>query len=106
MFSNMKTLLDILKASTDYLEKNRIGHPKRQAEDLLCDIFGLTRLQLYLEFDRPLNEQELIICRDRLQRRAKGEPLAYIHVQIEFYHCHFEVTSDVLIPRQETEILV
>jgi release factor glutamine methyltransferase len=102
----MKTLLDILNASAAHLQKKGIAQPKRQAEEMLCDLFGLNRLELYLEFERPLTETELNQCRERLNRRANGEPLVYIHGQVEFYGCSLRITPAVLIPRQETEILV
>ena len=101
----MKTLLEILKLSTEYLTQKGISHPRRQAEELLMDSLSLSRLQLYLEYDRPLNPEELTLCRNRLQRRGKGEPLAYIHGIVDFLDCKIHVTPDVLIPRQETEIL-
>lgn len=101
----MKTLLEILKLSTEYLDQKKISHPRRQAEELLMDALDLPRLQLYLDHDRPLTEAELEVCRTRLQRRGKGEPLAYIHGTVEFFGCRFNVSPHVLIPRQETEIL-
>ena len=102
----MKQLLEVLSLSVAYLQKKGIVNPRRQAEDLLCDVFGMDRLKLYLEFERPLTEDEVSICRDRLLRRAQGEPLQYIHGQVEFYGCSLIVNPSVLIPRQETEILV
>lgn len=102
----MKSLLDILTLSTRYLSERGIKNPRRQAEDLLCDALGVERLKLYLDFERPLDDKELTLCRERLVRCGRKEPLAYIHGQMEFYHCTIAVTPSVLIPRQETEILV
>lgn len=102
----MNTVQDILNLSTGYLVQKGIKNPKLQAEYLLCDALQLSRIQLYQQFDRPLEEQELKICRERLARRAKGEPLGYIHGKMDFYGCQISVNKDVLIPRQETEILV
>jgi len=102
----MKSLLEVLSLSTDYLRKKGIAHPRREAEDLLCDLFGISRLNLYLEFERPLNEEEISLCRSRLTRRGQGEPSQYVHGQVDFYGCSFLITPAVLIPRQETEILV
>lgn len=101
----MKTLLDVVALSAQYLKAKGIANPRRQAEELIADAFHLSRLQLYTDFDRPLNEEELELCRQRLSRRALGEPLAYIHGEVEFYQCRFKVNPSVLIPRQETEIL-
>lgn len=101
----MKTLLELVALSADYLKQKEISHPRRQAEELIADALKIKRVQLYMEFDRPLNDEELERCRKYLQRRAKGEPLPYIHGQADFYHCQFNLNRNVLIPRQETEIL-
>lgn len=102
----MRTLIEILKLSTTYLQQHHIQNPQRHAEDLICDALGIHRLQIYQEFDRPLNESELELCRCYLGRRAKGEPMPYIKGEMEFYGCKIFLNKDVLIPRQETEILV
>lgn len=101
----MKTVVEILKLSTEYLEKQGLESPRRAAEDVIADALGFTRMRLYLEHDRPLNEEELELIRGRLKRRAQGEPAAYISGQVEFYGCVIQVNKAVLIPRQETEIL-
>lgn len=102
----MKSLLEVLTLSTEYLQKKGISNSRRQAEELLGDALGLDRVQLYINFERPLTEDELTMCRQRLGRRVQGEPLQYIHGEVDFYHCSFLVNPSVLIPRQETEILV
>jgi release factor glutamine methyltransferase len=101
----MRTLLEILKLSTTYLEQNGTAHPRRQAEELLCTALEMERMHLYLEHDRPLTDQELEKVRAWLRRRSKGEPLAYISGTVEFFGCELHITPEVLIPRQETEIL-
>jgi len=102
----VKTILEVLSLSTDFLSKKGIANARRQAEDLLADALLLSRIDLYMEFERPLSEDELTICRKNLARRAKGEPLQYIKGSVEFFDCLIGLTPDVLIPRQETEILV
>lgn len=102
----MRTLLEVLQLSTHHLEKSGIDHPRRQAEELIADSLGLKRMQLYLEHDRPLQASELDLIRERLARRAKGEPNPYIHGEVDFHDCRLKVTRDVLIPRQETGVLV
>jgi release factor glutamine methyltransferase len=67
---------------------------------------NITRIGLYTDIDRPLVEAELATCRERLARRGKREPLAYIHGSVEFADCTLTVNPNVLIPRQETELLV
>lgn len=102
----MRTLLEVLQLSTHHLEKSGMDHARRQAEELIADALGLKRMQLYLEHDRPLQAIELDLIRERLARRAKGEPNPYIHGEVDFHDCRLKVTPDVLIPRQETGVLV
>lgn len=102
----MKTIREVLALCVDYLKEHQIASARREAEDLLCDALELKRISLYMNIDQPLIEKELTVCRERLVRRAKGEPLAYIHRQVEFAGCNLYVDPYVLIPRQETEILV
>lgn len=101
----MKTILEVLTLTTDYLKQKGIANARRQAEDLIADALQIKRLQLYVEFERPLTITELELCRKNLSRRAKGEPLQYIRGFVDFCDCRIRVTPDVLIPRQETELL-
>jgi release factor glutamine methyltransferase len=102
----MRTVLEVLKLSTDYLQQRNIENSRRQAEELLGEALGLGRMGLYLEYARPLNEVELTKCREWLKRRGQREPLQYIAGALDFFDCRIEVNRNVLIPRQETEILV
>lgn len=101
----MHTILEILNLSTDYLKQKKIPNPRRQAEELMGEILGIGRMELYLEFERPLIDEELTKCRAWLKRLGEGEPIQYIFGEVEFLKCQISVTPDVLIPRQETEIL-
>lgn len=101
-----KTILEVVRLSTEYLKQKGIDSPRRQAEELISDVLGVARMQLYLEFDRPLISQELDKCRESLSRRGKGEPASYISGKVEFHGCTLKVNRHVLIPRQETGILV
>lgn len=69
-------------------------------------MLGLRRLDLYLQFERPLSEAELEPYRELLARRARGEPVAYLTGRKEFMKLEFEVTADVLVPNPDTELLV
>lgn len=101
----MKTLLEILKLSSDFLAQNGIEESRREAENLFADALGLKRMELYLNFEKPLTDHELRDLRSRLKRRAAKEPAQYIQGSVEFYGCQISINSAVLIPRQETEIL-
>lgn len=102
----MKTIREVLQHCANYLGQKGIERSRREAEDLLSDALTMSRVELYMDHDRPLTEAELGICRDRLVRRGRGEPLAYIHGEVQFCDCQINVNPRVLIPRQETEILV
>ncbi|MEO6353924.1 MAG: peptide chain release factor N(5)-glutamine methyltransferase [Burkholderiaceae bacterium] len=73
---------------------------------LLMHALGLTRVQLITQSERRLSAEEAQRYSALLQRRVAGEPIAYIVGQREFFGLPFLVTTDVLIPRPETELLV
>jgi release factor glutamine methyltransferase len=102
----MLTVLESIKLSTEYLQNKEIESPRINAELLLASILKSKRLDLYLKFDQPLKEDEIKIYREYIRRRGKFEPLQYITGSVEFYGLEFKVNKSVLIPRQETEILV
>jgi release factor glutamine methyltransferase len=101
----MKTLGEVLLLSAGYLKERSVLSPRLSAEELLAFVLKLKRLDLYMLFDRPLDENELTTYRALLKRRAGGEPVEYITGEVEFASCHFEITPACIIPRQETEIL-
>lgn len=102
----MKTLGEVLQLSIKYLQDRGVLRPRRVAEELLQYLLKIDRLQLYMQFDKPLEEKELEAYRALLKRKGRGEPLEYLLEEISFFNCLIEVTSEVLIPRQETEILL
>jgi release factor glutamine methyltransferase len=102
----MMIVLEIIRRSETYLAEKGIERPRREAEDVIADVLNVKRLDLYLQFDRPLSESELPALRLAIQRRANREPAAYIAGQVVFADLTLKVTPDVLIPRPETEILV
>ena len=101
----MKTIEEVLSLATEHLKGREVDKPRRVVEDLLSYALGIKRLDLYLQFDRPLIEPELEKMRELLKRKSAGEPLEQILGEVEFYGCKISLTPDVLIPRPETEIL-
>ncbi|MFZ0921174.1 MAG: peptide chain release factor N(5)-glutamine methyltransferase [Candidatus Dormiibacterota bacterium] len=99
-------LIDVLRLSTTYLGDHGSTSSRLDSELLCAHALGLRRIDLYLQFDRPLDEAELTSVRELVRRRGKGEPVAYITGTREFYGRPFHVTSDVLVPRPDTETLV
>lgn len=100
------SLLEVLKRTTDYLKQQHCDSPRLEAELLLSKGLGIKRIDLYLQFDRPLHEHELSLCRALVRRRGMREPMAYILGEKEFRSLAFEVNPDVFIPRPDTETIV
>ena len=101
-----KVLLDYLRLASDHLTAKGIESARLDAELLLADALGMTRMQLYTNHDRPLADDEVDRFRALLRRRATREPVAYILGRREFWSLEFTVDRRVLIPRPETETLV
>jgi len=102
----MLTVLNSILLSADYLKNKGIDSARINAELLLANILDCKRMDLYLRFDQPLTKIETEEYRKALKRRATKEPLQYIIGEVEFYGLLFNVNPKVLIPRQETEILI
>ncbi len=100
------TILEILRWTTDYFQKNGVSEPRASAEVLLAHALGLSRLDLYLRHDQPLTAAELARFKALMLRRRQGEPVAYLTGHKEFWSLDLVVTPAVLIPRPETELLV
>ncbi len=101
------TVGSIVKRATEILRERGSKSPRLDAELLLvCALKLKDRVELYLNFDRPLTEKEVEDYRQLVKRRAKGEPVAYITGKKEFFGFEFKVKKGVLIPRPETETLV
>jgi len=101
-----QTILAILNLTSEYFKKHAVENPRLNAERLLAHVLKIDRLQLYLQFDRILDKNELADYRVLVKRRVEREPLQYLTGETEFMGLPFKVNSSVLIPRPETEILV
>jgi len=99
-------VLDIIKTSTDFLEKKGVPDARLDAEILLGNVLNKNRLELYLCFDRPMSNEELNLYREHIRRRGTREPLQHIVGETGFMNLTLKTTSAALIPRPETEILV
>ena len=100
------TILKLLHWTTDYFQKNKVAEPRASAEVLLAHLLSRDRLYLYLNYDRPMEAEELATFRTFVRRRLAGEPNQYITGTQEFWSLPFRVNPDVLIPRPETEVLL
>jgi release factor glutamine methyltransferase len=98
--------MEVLGWTSAYFQEKGILDPRASAEVLLAHALGLSRLDLYLRHDQPLTPEELARFKALVKRRAASEPVAYLTGHKEFWSLDFRVTSAVLIPRPETEMLV
>ncbi len=99
-------VLDIIKSSTDFLEKKGVPDPRLDAEILLGNVLNKNRLELYLYFDRPMDKTEVDRYREHIRRRGTREPLQHIIGETGFMNLMVKTTPAALIPRAETEVLV
>jgi release factor glutamine methyltransferase len=102
----MLTVLEIIKRTTGFFEQKSIESARLNAELLIGHALGLKRMQLYLQFERPLAEAELEKIRPLVKRRGSREPLQYIIGETDFSGLKLKVDRRALIPRPETERLI
>jgi len=100
------TIAGLLQATTPYLREKGSSSARLDAELLLSEALGIDRVQLYVQYDRPVTGPELEAYRRLVTRRARMEPVAHILQRAHFRKLALEVGPAVLIPRPETEELV
>jgi release factor glutamine methyltransferase len=101
------TVLELLRWTTKHFAERGIDTPRLDAEVLLAHALGCDRLRLYLEFDKPVVESERAVFRQLVRTRANDRvPVAQLTGSREFWSLPVRVTTDVLIPRPDTETLV
>ena len=103
LFMNIREAL--VKARV-FLKDSKVENPSLDAEVLLMHILGIERAGLYLRFDQVLTLEQAAAYRGLMERRAKGEPVAYLAGHREFMGLDFAVNPSVLVPRPETELIV
>lgn len=95
-----------MRRTTGLFTERGIDTARLDAEVLLADVLECERIDLYTEHLRPLTRDEVDRYREVVRRRARREPVAYIIGRRGFRHLDLTVSSAVLIPRPETELLV
>lgn len=101
----MSTLLETINGGTLYLERRGIEDARRNMQMLVAHQLGCTRTDLYVQFDRPMEETDLIPLREYLKRRGEGVPLQHLLGTVWFHKHEFKTDARALIPRPETEEL-
>ena len=95
-----------LDKATSILSQAGIESARLDAQILIEDALGRDRASLSIDDSSDIDTPVLSELNQKLERRAKREPLAYIRSFVEFYGSNIGVNKSVLIPRPETETLV
>ena len=99
-------ILEALNKGSAKLKKSNINSFQLDSEILLSEIIQKDRKFLILNYDKELKKKTLENFDDLISQRSKGKPIAYLTKKKSFWKDIFEITSDVLIPRPDTEIII
>ncbi|MCY9759500.1 peptide chain release factor N(5)-glutamine methyltransferase [Paenibacillus alvei] len=100
------TIREAWVQASSFLAENGVDDAGHHAELLLRHVLGMERTAYLVALTEQLPEDAVSVFEEAISRRSTGEPTQYIMGEAYFYGLSFEVTSDVLIPRPETELLV
>jgi release factor glutamine methyltransferase len=96
----------ILEWAINYFKSRDISQPRLSAELLLSSVVNLDRMNLYLNYNRVLNKNELALYKKYILKRLEKVPIQYILSEAYFRKIKLHVDNRVLIPRPETELIV
>ena len=97
---------NILNEGIDILQKNKITNPQLDSEILLSNSIKRDKKHIILNPKEVLNSEQLGKFKSLIERRKKGEPIAYLINKKEFWKDEFFVNKDVLIPRPDSELII
>ncbi|MDB9736504.1 peptide chain release factor N(5)-glutamine methyltransferase [Candidatus Pelagibacter sp.] len=97
---------NILNEGIDVLQKNKIANPQLDSEILLSNLIKRDKKHIILNPKEILNSEQLGKFNSLIERRKKGEPIAYLINKKEFWKDEFFVNKDVLIPRPDSELII
>ncbi len=100
------TIREILNWTTKRFADSGIDTPLLDAQLLLSHVLNLTKVQLYIQIDKPLNDLERKNYRELVSKRLQGTPVAYLLQKKYWHELELFVDERVLIPRPETETLL
>lgn len=96
----------MIASASRRLAEHGLDTPRLDADVLMMHLLGVDRVHLYLRLEEPSSDEVCVDFLRLIERRAAGEPLAYLIGSREFMGLEFTVDPRVLIPRPETEGLV
>ena len=97
---------NILKEGIGILQKNKISNPQLDSEILLSNSIKRDKKHIILNPKEVLHSEQLEKFKSLIERRKKGEPIAYLINKKEFWKDEFFVNKDVLIPRPDSELII
>ena len=97
---------NILNEGINILQKHKISNPQLDSEILLSNTIKRDKKHIILNPKETLNSKQLDKFKSLIERRKKGEPIAYLVNKKEFWKDEFFVNKDVLIPRPDSELII
>ena len=97
---------NILNEGINILQKHKISNPQLDSEILLSNSIKRDKKYIILNPKEILNLDQLVEFKSLIERRKKGEPIAYLINKKEFWKDEFFVNKDVLIPRPDSELII
>ena len=105
MNENSLSFLEIINRSTDYLSKKGVPNPKCDVEWIVSSVTNKKRVELYLNFENPVEDNQKDKIRKLIIERGKRIPLQHILGKVNFAGYEINCDKRALIPRPETEYL-
>ena len=97
---------NILIEGTNTLKQSGVSNPQLDCEILLSNSINKDKKYIILNPRQILNDEQLSYFKSLIEKRKKGEPIAYLINKKEFWNNEFFVNKDVLIPRPDTELII
>ena len=97
---------NILSRGINILKANKIANPYLDSGILLAESINRDKKHIILNPKEILNSKQLKNFNSLIERRKKGEPIAYLTNKKEFWKDEFYVNNSVLIPRPDTELII
>ena len=98
--------LELINFGSSELRRKKISTSRLDSELLLSKILDKNREEILINLEQKICQKYFLKYKQLIRRRSQCEPIAYIVKEKEFWSKNFLVSSDTLIPRPETELIV